>query len=365
MMVLKALGILLCIFILIPYLLGMLIIRIAKCNVIEQSVALPIILGIFCVFILYYFPAVVMIDKNCSLTLLTSVWICSLVILSLASFIIIREDLLKLLKDKYVTIKELHKENWLTKVLIISFYLLVIIQATFLSYSSLYDTDDARYIAESLDAIDTDKMLRTNPLTGENILEPIGEMTKDAVCPFSMFQASLAKITGIHPATLCHVILPLFLIPLCYMVYWLLASQIFGEDKRESCFIFLNLVCVLMMFGRMSAFWNSAYLLWRIWQGKAILATIVIPLIFYLMQAIIRDYKCIYNYIFLFIINMGSCILTPMSAIFPVIIIGVYTLLIWLYTKKAGVIIKMGVCCLPSVLLFVLSKVIGMMRYGL
>lgn len=360
----KSISILLIVLVLIPYLLGLFIMRLAKNSNWRLSMSLSIILGVFCIFILYYIPAVIMIIYKSSLSLLTSIWLWEVIILSLVSVIVNRKMIIEVIMYKRDKIKKYRKENWLTKVLLISFFLLVLLQASLLSYSSIYDTDDARYIAESLDAIETDRMLLTNPLTGEKISEPIGEMIKDVICPFSMFQASISKVSEIHPAVLCHVILPLFLVPLCYMVYWLLGAQIFDGDEEKKL-IFLNFVCILMMFGRMSAFWNSAYLLWRIWQGKAILAAIVIPFLFWLMQGIYKNIDCVDYYIFLFITTLGACILTPMSAIFSFLIIGIYTVFMFVQYKKPIILLRMGICCSPAIMLLLLTKAIGMVRYGL
>lgn len=361
----RMIGLLICLFFLVPYLLGMFIVRNNQDSNECESISLNIIVGMFVMFILYYFPAVIMIINKCTLTMLTNTWVIEIAILSLFSLIVNRRDIANMVKGKKESVQLWFKENILVKLLTISFIVLVILQAVLLSYSNIYDTDDARYIAESLDALHTDTMLLVHPLTGEVLEQPIGEMTKDVICPFSMFQASVSKILEIHPATLCHKVLPLFLIPLCYMVYWLLSVKIFGMQNLEKRLFFLNFVCVLLMFGRMSAYWSSAYLLWRIWQGKAILAAIIIPFLLWIMHSILQENEKKEYYYILFVTVLGSFILSPMSSIFMLLIIGMYALLLFLDTKKLSVFFRMGICCIPIGAFLVLSKVIGMVRYGL
>ena len=349
-------------FILAPYLLGVLWTGFVKESCYKNSIALAYILGFLTMLILYQIPAVPMIVMKQSFSLLTNIWLIELIVVCIISIIINYKKFGSMISKKKEELVEWRKSSWLGKLLTLSAVFLIAIQACFLSYANIYDTDDARYIAEGLDAIRTDNMLLNHPLTGEALTEPIGEMTKDVVSPFSMFQASISYLLDIHPATLCHIILPLFLIPLCYLVYWLLSIQIFGLENQEKRMVFINFICVLMMFGRLSAYWTSAYLLWRIWQGKAILAAIILPFLLWLMQGIMKNMEDKYYYILLLVTTFGACILSPMSAIFPTLIIGIYTLLIWFYSKKAIILVRMGLCCIPMALLIVISQMVGMMR---
>lgn len=347
-------------FIVVPYLLGIFWTKLIEDSFYKNSIALAYLLGFLTMLILYQIPAVPMIITKQSFSLLTHVWLIELIVACIISIIFNFKRFGTMMSKKKKELVEWRKSSWLGKFLTISAVSFILVQACFLSYANIYDTDDARYIAEGLDAIHTDKMLLTNPLTGEALTEPIGEMTKDIVSPFPMLQASVSYLLDVHLATLCHIILPLFLIPLCYLVYWLLAVQIFGQDNQEKRMIFVNFVCVLMMFGRLSAYWSSAYLLWRIWQGKAILAAIILPFLFWIMHGLMKNMEDKHYYVLLFVTTLGACILSPMSAIFPTLIIGMYTLLIWFFSKKMIIWFRMGLCCVPMVLLIVLSKLIGM-----
>lgn len=349
----------------VPFILGLLWTGIMKDEYEKNSIALSYILGTMTVFILYQIPAVPMIIMRQSFSTLTNIWVIEITILCLASFILNFRRFKIIASKKKDEIAGWVKTDLFSKLLTLSFVALVMIQAFLLSYASIYDTDDARYTAESLDAMNTDKMLLTHPLTGEILSAPLGEMVKDVVSPFSMMQASVSKIANIHPATLCHVVLPLFLIPLCYLVYWLLAGKVFGAENREKRLFFMNFMCVLFIFGRMSAFWDSAYLLWRIWQGKAILAAIIIPLLFWIMYGIIKDVNCREYDVLLCLTMWASCILTPMGMVIPVVISGIYGLLICFYNKKIRVLFRLCICYIPTIIYLIVSMLIGMERYAI
>ncbi|NLG03652.1 MAG: hypothetical protein GX567_07505 [Clostridia bacterium] len=348
----------------VPYLLGTIWTK-KLSHVYEQnSVALALVMGMLTMFACFQVPAVFMIIKRYPFHLLITVFVCEMTVLCVFSVIYNACRYLEIWKRKIEELRLMWKESVLVKVLIITFLCMVIGQAVLLSYADLYDTDDARYLAEGLDAIETDQMLLTHPLTGESLTSPIGEMVKDVVSPWSMFLASLSAITGIHIATLSHVLLPLVLIPVCYLIYWLLSVKIFSFAQREKRFLFMNFLCMLVMFGRLSPFWDSAYLLYRIWQGKAILAAIIIPFLFWLMNAIMEDYEHTANYILLFITMLALCVLTPISFIFPPVIVGVYGLLIAFYKKKPIIVLKVFLTCLPVLCYLLVSELIGMEKYA-
>lgn len=358
----KSIILILCICLIVPYILGLIWTRHMKKTQEQNSIALSVVMGVLTMFSLYLIPAIPMIVFRQSFRLLTQIWVVEIILFLVYSILRNYYRFGSIIQNKREAISSWLKRNWFIKLLTCTFISLIIMQALLLSYASIYDTDDARYIAESLDAIRTDKMLLTHPLTGEDIDAPVGEMTKDVVCPFPMLLASISVITGIHTATLCHVVLPLFLIPLCYLIYWLLSAKIFGEESIEKKVIFMVFICVLMMFGRLSAFWSSAYLLWRIWQGKAMLNAILLPFLFWIMQSILQDLETKEYDMLLFILTLGSSILSPMSAIFNLLIIGMYTTLMIFCNKKWYIALRMGICCLPIAAFVVMTKITGMVR---
>ena len=89
----------------------------------------------------------------------------------------------------------------------------------------------------------------------------------------------------------------------------------------------------------------------RIWQGKALLAAAMIPLLVYLSLSIIMEEKSEYPWYFLLMINLGCSLLSSMGIMLAPLILGIFLLLSlfrFRSLKRAG---KILLCCIPSLIL--------------
>lgn len=142
------------------------------------------------------------------------------------------------------------------------------------------DEDDARWIAEANDALAKNKMFIYNPATGEYIGWFQGEMLKDVFSPWSMYLAWLSRATGIKTAVIAHTVYPPILLGLSYSAYYEIGCQLFrGEKKVHERGIFLLMVSVINLFFAGNVYTQSVFALTRIWQGKAVVAAVMIPTI--------------------------------------------------------------------------------------
>ncbi|MBR3834628.1 MAG: hypothetical protein IKJ73_09930 [Lachnospiraceae bacterium] len=144
-----------------------------------------------------------------------------------------------------------------------------IILALILSHG---DADDSYYLAISNTVIDSNRIFVIDPSTGnENFVfqsqyEMVGHEVLIGVA---------SKFFNINPAALCHTILPVFLIILHYAVAYEICKRI-SEKNKWYCLLF---VVLANTFSGYSVYSRGAFLLFRIWQGKAVLTNIVIPLL--------------------------------------------------------------------------------------
>ena len=65
-------------------------------------------------------------------------------------------------------------------------------------------------------------------------------------------------------------------IPMSYGVAYMIAKRIFGDARLEIS-LFMVLYAVLQQYGYVSVYTASTFLLFRIWQGKAMLANVFLP----------------------------------------------------------------------------------------
>lgn len=215
------------------------------------------------------------------------------------------------------------------------------------------DLDDTRFVANSVVTWNRDSMLLVNPQTGMSYDRLYGEATKDAVAPWSMYVAMLARLVQIHPTILSHTVLPIFLLCMSYISYYFLIQVFVGKNKVFHALGMLFL-CLFVLFGKCSAFSAATFMLTRIWQGKAIVASVTIPLLLVHLVAILDDYinRCLY--VLLTILLLGSCVFSGMGLILG-LLLTLSQIFIYGIQKRSLSIWSYGVLsCIPNFVLAIL-----------
>ena len=160
---------------------------------------------------------------------------------------------------------------------------LIAFETGLLTFTMHMDADDARFVAEAVDAIDNDSLLYINPVTGEPTMGEgllVGELRKDAASPYPIFLGLVSDLFGLNPAICAHTVMPALLIPLSFAVFYLIAMHFFDLDRKKSG-IFLLFTAVIMLFSFESEFAPGYTLLNIIWQGRSIALCIMLPLLWY------------------------------------------------------------------------------------
>lgn len=229
--------------------------------------------------------------------------------------------------------------------------LCILMQGGMLSYFVHPDDDDARYIPSAVAAVEKDIMFEENPITGVPLYSRISEVFKDMVSPWIMFWAIVSKITAIQPAILMHTVVPVFFIPLSYAVYWILSGCLFKEEHDKKL-IFLGLVCLINIFSGYSVFNAGSFLLLRIWQGKALFASIFVPLLFALAIRFynLENKKLIYEYITIALICCGACLTSGFGIILTAIFLGLFSVVYGLGKKDFKGMAAIWFSMLPCVI---------------
>lgn len=198
--------------------------------------------------------------------------------------------------------------------------LIIAYQASIYIFGMHLDEDDARWIAEANDALVKDRMLLHNPATGEYIGRFVGEMRKDTFSPWAFFIAWMAKFTGVRTAVIAHTVYPPILLGLSYCAYYHIGKQLFKGKTEQG--IFLLMVSVINLF-MANHYTQSTFTLTRIWQGKAVVAAVIIPTIFMLILIIQND-DSLQNWFFLVVISCSACLLSGMGIAIGLVMIIVY-----------------------------------------
>lgn len=246
------------------------------------------------------------------------------------------------------------------------------------AYAS-FDGDDAYYVVESLIAQESDVMYRILPYTGR----PTDLDVRHALAVFPMWVAFVSVRANVHATIVSHIVMPLVLIPLTYLLYFEIGRLLFGgppqksgrsggaEEKserggtvfhRENLPVFMIMMAVFQIFGNVSIYTNETFFLTRTWQGKAVAGSLVIPALLWIFLLLYGEENLKNDdnvrksrtnggiwMVFVFIhMTAGvcssiavflSCILTALTAFFLAV------------TKRdIKILLKMGAACMPSVI---------------
>lgn len=169
--------------------------------------------------------------------------------------------------------------------------------------------DDSTYCSIATTSWYTDTANRYSPQTGE-----WGTVLYDGqyvLAAWPLLSASIAQLTGIHPAIIFRTLMPLIDVPLAYWILYLLARFFFVEDRKKAVVtvivaVVINLVTANQM-GQNSAKW---WLILNPWTGKAIASNIMVPMILWIlfcMESVIGKPEHRNWWHTLFLACMASC----------------------------------------------------------
>ena len=161
-----------------------------------------------------------------------------------------------------------------------SLLLVQLVLACLLTYE---EGDDAFYVGITTDAAESETMYRTLPYTGLSTSMDI----RHALAPFPIWVSFLARISGMHGVTVAQIVLPVVLITMCYGIYYMIGTRLFRKGSRKLPLFMLLLEC-LVLFGGYSLYTAENFLLVRTAQGKAVIASIIIPFLFLLFLMLLE-----------------------------------------------------------------------------
>lgn len=225
------------------------------------------------------------------------------------------------------------------------FWVLMIVQLLCTVLLAYEEGDDAYYLAIATYTEMSDTMYLTIPYTGFYT----GLDARHGLAPFPVWIAYLAKISGIQAITVAQVLLPLSLIGMSYGIYYLVAEKLCGENKKNIP-IFMIMVELLIMFGGYSVYTAENFLLVRASQGKAVMATIIIPFVIYWFM-ILLDYmekkkkSPTFLWVLLILITATACLCSTLGTILVSVMIAVTGVCIALSYRSWKILFSLAGCC--------------------
>ena len=323
-------------FLVIPEFLGLAILRFNKKE--NISIVFSLIVGYLFEFMVYEIYAIPMTFLKMKFTTLSYFWIITIIVLFVISIKFNLDKIKSIIKDN---LKELKK---FPIVLSVIFVMIVGLQC-FICFKYMHQNyDDSNFVAKATIAKDTNTLHKYNDI-GEEYTSLPG---RQLFSPFPFYTATMSLIMNLHPTIIARTIFPVVFIPLVYMVYYMIGNVLFKDNKKKT-FTFLIILTVLYTFGSYTSRNIFTSLLYRIWQGKSILANLIIPFIWLIFMKYINKEEKYYYWIILFITLWGANLLSSMSLSVCCIEVGILSLIYTIRDKKISYLLKSLICMIPSI----------------
>lgn len=287
-------------------------------------------------------------------TLTTAIWVWKLLlqVLGVISFIFFLHDTAAKKENCVVACSRQLREKKLSVWTVIFGVLalaMILIQAYIPARYEHSDDDDSRFISEEVSAVVHDTMYQESPISADFLYWNEGEVRKDLTSPWAMFVAMNARLSGIAPAVLSHMYLPFFLTLLCYAVYLLIGRHLLHGDW-ENTFLFLIFLSVLHMAGYTSTHTLASMLLLRLWQGKAVCASFMLPLLFYLCYQMMQKDYCRGVIVVLYVVSTGACLLSGIGIVTVPIVLFLHGLVDFCYHRAWRKTFAVWMAAVPCVI---------------
>ena len=223
--------------------------------------------------------------------------------------------------------------------------MLIIYQLWFLHHHMYLEWDDTYYVNLANEAVHSDKIYWVYPETGA-----FADFDKRYVLSlWPVFYAWLSKLTGVLPTIMAHTILPWIIIPLAYMVYEKIGEFLFQNDRKMQG-MFLTFAVLMHLF--MSGIHTSGLTFLSItpWVGKGVLATVLIPMLFYGILWAGKDSSA-GNWILPGITGLAGCLLSSMGIMLTPVFLGTAAALSAVAKKNWKILLYGILACVPCIIL--------------
>ncbi len=310
----------------------------------KRTPAMAYVCGWFLSFAVFEVVAIPFILLKKSFTAVVIVYTGVIAVLLLYSLLFLKESI-KIyangFKRQIMTMPLLTKAGWLAVFAIIGAQM---IYAVMYEY---YDGDDAYYIAMAVNANVFDDMYLRDTYTGYSFQLDI----RHALSPTPLYQAWLSRLSGIAPAAVAHTMLAPVWLMFMYCVYGQIADRLFNDEKKAYRPMFMILISVWMVFGNVSMYTAETFAMTRTWQGKGLLAGIVLPALLLCFLDIYEGNVSRGTWMMLVCVILSAVLATSISFMLIPTLVGLAAVLICVKNKNIKTGVSMLVCLIPCLVL--------------
>jgi hypothetical protein len=159
------------------------------------------------------------------------------------------------------------------------------------------------------------------------------------------------------------VVLPVVLIAMAYGIYYLFSLSLFPEQGGQRA-LFMIFTELLVLFGNYSVYTSETFLIGRLRQGKAMLGSIVVPFLLFLLLELLKKLHRGERIPALLYLVLGAaavtgCLCSTLGTLLICMAIGLCGVLGAFCYKRAGILLPLMACCIPCgvyALLYIVLK---------
>ncbi len=212
--------------------------------------------------------------------------------------------------------------------------------------------EDVTYINMITDFVDTNAIY-TKTWAGQMDPTPLSEISfKYVFTSYYPFMGMISILTGLHPLILCKTVIPIFYVPIHYMMVWRVMQYIFGSKEDEisgskKISICLFFYALLIEFIQYSDNTVSRHLLISVWNSESnCCCLLLVPLFFYTFLFLMEDAesekalgkaKLFYRQLLIMIIAVACISATVMGIIMSAIVMGLWFIIAAFRLKRINV----------------------------
>lgn len=362
-----------CVMVMINFILyfvfGLILTGIKKKSASQVYVSSTVIAGFFFYYSLFTLFAVPITYRWRPLSLLSQLWMGAVIVVVILSIVVNR----KLLGGIFNSALDYTKDN---KWFLLGCIVLVLVQLVVVLYSYQFTLDAAYYVANVTTTVQTNSLNIYDPYTGD--WQDHFEM-RYFFATYPLQDAVMCKWFHIPALVQTKLIMASVSLILTNLLYYMIGTELFGTKRKRAVFTMMCFTAVINFFF-ITIYTSSNFLLTRTYEGKSILANVVLPTIFYLYIRILKIFHasvseegklldggrdkattCGRYWLYLFVVSFGSTVISNSSSMLVPVALGVlFVPLIGLlfslkrYREAILTLLRMFLCMLPGIILMVI-----------
>ncbi len=229
--------------------------------------------------------------------------------------------------------------------------------------------DDVTYITMITDFVDTNAIY-TKTWAGQIDPTPLSEISfKYVFTSYYPFMGMISILTGLHPLILCKTVIPIFYVPIHYLIIWRIGKYLFGakedeKDCKSKLSVFMFFYVLLIEFGQISYYTMSRRLMIWVWNSKSdCFCLLLVPLFFYTYllltekeetELVLGKTKLFYRQLLIAIIALACNSSTLMGLIMSAIVMAIWFIIAAFRLKKPSLFFTSLWTLIPHVITAIL-----------